>query len=436
MKRYLYIIIGIIVAAAIAILVLFLIKNHSSVSPSPSLNATTTGPLPVAGTQGGNGSGTATSPLNLPALSSTTTGTASPQATVQNFGVLSNSPVADYFIDPQNNITAIEPTGQVISITNGQSTTINTSTISDLISAGFSYDGKKIVVSYGDPTNPQAGIFTVSTNAWVPLPQGMISPQWSPSNNYQIAYLVTTGNGKLALASINATNLKASPITLLTLSADDLALQWPSQSEFILSDKPTSQNTGSIWGFNSQTGTLTPLVYETPGAEGIWSHSATIPYGLVSFTIPASQKNTMQLEAFSGTLPTQPLTFQTLPTKCGFNAEQMPATSTSSSTPPATTTSAKSKVVTPAPVSYLALYCGIPRASSGFSSANLPDDYNTTALYTSDDLYKMNTATGDLQSLWSDPTQNMDVSDLKFFNNAIFFINRYDQKLYGLTFAS
>jgi len=58
------------------------------------------------------------------------------------------------------------------------------------------------------------------------------------------------------------------------------------------------------------------------------------------------------------------------------------------------------------------------------------------ALFTSDDVYKINTATGAEQVLWDDAGQNMDVSDMKFFNNALFFINRYDNKLYGLTFAN
>jgi hypothetical protein len=101
----------------------------------------------------------------------------------------------------------------------------------------------------------------------------------------------------------------------------------------------------------------------------------------------------------------------------------------------AATSTAKTSAKTAATSTpYLALYCGTPRSSSGFSSAHLPDDYNTMELFTSDDIYKINTATGAEQVLWSDATQNMDVSDVKFFNNALFFINRYDQKLYGLTF--
>ena len=156
MKRYIYIIIGIIVAAAIAILVLFLIKNNSSGS-APSITgatSTTTGSLPAAGTQGATsgGAGSNIGTLGLPSTigSSTPAASANGQVTVQNFGVLSQNPVLDYFIDTRNNIIAIEPTGAVITISNGQSATINSSTVAGIISANFSYDGKKIVVSYGD----------------------------------------------------------------------------------------------------------------------------------------------------------------------------------------------------------------------------------------------------------------------------------------------
>jgi hypothetical protein len=153
----------------------------------------------------------------------------------------------DYFIDAKNNITAIEPTGAVIAIANGKTTTVNSSTINDIISASFSYDGKKIALSYGDPSNPQTAIFDVAANTWTALPRGMLSPQWSPINNYQIAYLAAPSAGKLTLATINAANLKTAPTALLTLNASDLTLQWPTKSEFILSDKPTSQNAGSVW---------------------------------------------------------------------------------------------------------------------------------------------------------------------------------------------
>ena len=440
MKRYTYIIIGIIVAAAIVILVLFLIKNNAA-SPTITTSGTTSGSLPAVGTQGSNGSGATSSvaALGLSPIASSTGTNTSGQTVVQNFGVISQSPVLDYFVDAKNDITAIEPTGAIITIANGQTATVGSSTIVGIISASFSYDGKKIVVNYGDPSNPQTGIYNVVTNAWAALPQGMFSPQWSPINNYQIAYLTVPNAGKLTLATINAANLKTAPTTLLALNANDLALQWPAANEFILSDKPTSQNAGSVWAYNSSAGTLNPLIYEVPGAEGVWSHNGAIPYGLTFFNNQSGQGgNTLQLQAFSGNLPTQPLVFSTLPSKCVFNTELMPvttSTTTSAVTSTAATSTAKTSAKTAATSTpYLALYCGTPRSSSGFSSAHLPDDYNTMELFTSDDIYKINTATGAEQVLWSDATQNMDVSDVKFFNNALFFINRYDQKLYGLTF--
>jgi hypothetical protein len=445
MKRYIYIIIGIIVAAAIAILVLFFIKNKTA---STTLNAfgTPSGSLPITGTQGGNASGIggAVAALGLTPIASGTPA-ASGQVAVQKFGVLSDAPILDYFINPQNNITAIEPTGAVITISNGQSTVINSSTASNIISASFSYDGEKIVLSYGDVADPQTAIFDVASNTWAALPKGIQSPQWSPINNYQIAYLTPTTGGKLLLSVVDAANIKKGSSAILSLNANDLSLQWPVKNEFILSDKPTFQNAGAVWVFNSQIGTLNPLIYEVSGAEGIWSHNATIPYGLTFFNNPTGQGDILQLQPSIGTLPTQPLNFLTLPSKCVLNTELMPIASSSTitnttssiaSSTPSSTKKTKVAAVIPAATStpYLALYCGVPRSSSGFSSAHLPDDYNTLSLLTSDDLYKVNTATGAEQVLWSDASQNMDASNVKFFNNALFFINRYDNKLYGLTF--
>jgi hypothetical protein len=441
MKRYLYIIIGIIVAAAIVILVLFLIKNNAA-APTISPSGTNSGSLPAVGTQGSNGSGATSSvaALGLSPIASGTSASANGQTAVSNFGVLSQSPILDYFIDAKNDITAIQPSGAVIAIANGQTTTVSSSTIDGIISASFSYDGKKVLVSFGDPSNPQMDVFDVAANTWMTFPKGIFSPQWSPVNNYQIAYLAVPSAGRLALATINAANIKIAPTTLLTLNANDLTLQWPTASEFILSDKPTSQNAGSVWVYNSSAGTLNPLIYEVPGAEGIWSHNAAIPYGLTFFNNPSGQGgNTLQLQAFSGNLPTQPLAFSTLPSKCAFNTELMPVATSTAGAAASTTASSTTKTsakTAPTATPYLALYCGIPRSSSGFSSAHLPDDYNTMALFTSDDIYKINTATGAEQVLWSDVTQNMDVSDVKFFNNALFFVNRYDQKLYGLTFSN
>jgi hypothetical protein len=409
MKRYLYIIIGIVVAAALAILVLIYIKDRSATSTT--IGSTTTGSLPAVGTQTNPGSTSST----ILALSPSSSSTTPPQPTAGSFGILSTSAVLDYFVDAQNNITAIQPTGAVITISNGQSSLINSSTISDIVSASFSYDGKKILLSFGDPSNPQAELFDVASKIWTTLPQCMQSPRWA-SSGYQIAFLASAGTGKESLSMINAAIPKSGVATLLTLHANDMALQWIGKTQFVLSDKPTSYVNGSAWLFNSQNDTLTPIISNQAGIETIWS-SSTNPLGLIFSIDQSGQGQTLDLDTTSGAV-VQKLSYLTLPSKCLFSTENT-ATSTT------VTTSSQ----------YLALYCGIPRSSSGFSSARLPDDYNMMALFTSDDIYKINTATGATDALFSDQTQNLDTSDLKIFNNTLFFINRYDQKLYGLVLA-
>jgi hypothetical protein len=399
MKRYIYIIIGIIVAAVIAILVLLFIKNRSASTVTTTVG---TGSLPAVGTQttssstqgAGSANATPSTVLTLSSNSST-----AGQTNAVTFGVLSNSPVLDYFVDPQNNITAIQPNGQVVTVANGQASIVNSSSIDDIISASFSYDGKKILVTYGDPTSPQATLFNAATQTWTLLSERMQSPQWSP-DNYQIAYLSSgaAGSGKVSLSMINAASLNSGVATLLTLNANDMNLAWVSKNQFVLSDKPSAYNAGSIWLFNSTTGALTPLVYEEDGAEAIWNNG-TSSLGLVFSDSSNGQSSNLRLETTAGAVE-QNLNFLTLPSKCLFAG--------------------------------LELYCGIPRTSSGFSSAQLPDDYNTMALFTSDDIYEINTTSGGTQNLWSDQTQNIDTSDLKITNDTLFFINRYNQELYGL----
>jgi hypothetical protein len=440
-KRYIYIIIAIIVLAAIAIAILLLIKNKAAMNGGTGATMSTGGSLPVVGTQGsgGTGGGGSGASLSLPSGSNTGTG-AGGSAAAPSFGVLSNNPVADYAVNASNTVIAIEPTGEVFTVVSGQSSIINTSTTGDIIAARFSYDGEKALVNFGDPNNPQTSLYDLASNTWTPLPQGMQSPVWSPAG-YQIAFFASAGGGRIALQTIDAStaaSLKKSPITLLTLNAADLDLQWPIKNDLVLSDKPSSENAGSIWLFDISAGTLSAVADNEPGLEGTWSGDAAAPYGLLFFN-SQGQGSTLQLQALSGSAPTEELSFSTLPTKCAFSVQAEPGAAAQAQTATASSTGKTSSSIPAATAvtstSYLALFCGVPRSSSGFSSARLPDDYNTMALFTSDDLYEVNTATGDIQSLWSDQTQNMDVSDVKIFNGVLFFVNRYDQKLYGLTLS-
>ena len=412
MKRYIYILIGIVVLAALVVLGLFLWKNSSLSLPSSQTG--TTGSLPSTGTQGSNGGTSGQTGGTVPENAATTA--SSSQVVAGSFGPVSTDPVLNYFIAPNNTVLMIEPTGIVAQVVNGQTSDLSTSSIANVISGGFSYDGKKAFIAFGDPQNPQTDVFDLATKTWTPLPQGMHSPQWSPSD-YRIAFLASVSTGTETLAVIDMGSAKHSPVSLLSLYVNDLSLQWIKNNQFVLVDRPSSHVPGSAMLFDSQKQSVTILASAIPGLEGLWGLEGLL------FWKNNSGGNSLELDDLAGNT-IQALNFETLPTKCGFGE----ATASAAASTNATST-ASAATSTP----YLALYCGVPRDQATFAAATLPDDYNQMALFTSDDIYRLNTQTGAFDLVWNDASQNVDVSDVHSSGNLLFFINRYNNELYTLT---
>ncbi len=415
MKRYIYILIALVIIAAAIVFGLYLWKSGSFNLPGTATTGTgTTGSLPSTGTQGTTGINSGEGGAGATSTESQTSPTSS-QIVAGSFGPLSNDPVLNYFVEPNNTILILEPNGVVATIANGQTSYISSSTASNVIAGSFSFDGKKALLSFGDPNNPQTSVFNVASATWMALPQGMLSPTWSPSD-YRIAYLANVATGKEGLATIDTSNVKKTPLEITSLYVQDLSLQWIGKSQFVLSDRPSSEAVGSAIMFDASKQSFTLLAGPVAGIESVWSPTSQIatPEGLLSYALSTGGANTLALIDTSGNV-LQDLAISTLPTKCGFaTATTTVANATSSS-------------------NYLALYCGIPRDAASFAAAHLPDDYNQMALFTSDNIYRINTQTGNIETLWSDPNQNVDVSDLKTLGNEIFFIDRYTNKLYALT---
>lgn len=413
MKRYIYIVAGAIGIVIVAIGVFWFVSRQRS---SPGATGTT-GSLPPVGNQntgtGANGNGVDNGTGGGTGTSSGGTGvagSAGAPGTVMSFGVLSNDPAFNYFVDAQNNVITVQPNGTIEAIANGQATSLSSTTITDVIGASFSYDGKKILVNSGDPGDPQTSIFNIASSSWAPLPRGMQSPEWAPFDS-RIAYISTvSATGISSVVVFDASAKKITPTTLLSLNAPDLTLRWFNKSQLILSDRPSVYVGGSALLFDMVSKSLTPLVSEVPGMEGIWESTVatgTPAMGLVFASDASARGGHLTLNNLSGNV-IQNLKFSTLPSKCAFASEVVSASTT--------------------PV----LFCAVPRDQDALSFAHIPDDYNQMSLYTSDDIYLINLVTGAISTTWSDQSQSLDVSDVKFFNNTLFFINRYDQKLYGM----
>ncbi len=448
MKRLIYIILGIVILAGVGFLV-FIFGFKGNVGSLTNLPAAVTGSLPFVG---GGGTQTGTTGGAGASASSSGGGALMPgaanQGSVNTLSVVASSPVLDYFINASGTITAISPNGTILAVAAGtagaagnQTSSLSSIEIKDIISARFSYDGKMILANFGARTNPQSSIFTVANKTWTPLPAGMIAPSWSLSNS-RIAFMA--GASSTTLYTLNAALPGRAPTALLTLRAQDLVPQWLSGTQIVLSGRPTAYAGGPMLVYDLVKGTLSPIALDSPGLMSIWvgSTSSTIPLGLI-FSRSASGAYALALDDTAGATM-QALNFLTLPSKCAFTiARETPvnlsASSTATSSTAGTTAATDKKTAQKTPPlmpTYPALYCGIPRDTAAFSSAALPDAYDQMALYTSDDIYLINAASGAATALMTDTNQNLDVSDPKVFNGSLYFVNRYNQELYQLTPAS
>ncbi|HVO28520.1 MAG TPA: hypothetical protein VMT81_00870, partial [Candidatus Paceibacterota bacterium] len=325
------------------------------------------------------------------------TASSTPAQADQGFGVISDEPVLDYSVDGANVVTAIEPNGEIIQVANGQTETVSSLPVQDILNAGFSYDGTKVLVNFGDPTNPQTSIFDLATKTWTPMPAGWQSPVWSPSD-YRVAYRTDSPNGTESFATFDTSKPKGTPTTALTLHAQDMVPAWPWKNQLAVFTKPTAYAAGSAWLYDLQKKTLAPVAIEVPGLEIAWNDAPA------SSTVPSALRFAGGTAGYGGSLAlinlsqdqVQRLSIATLPSKCSF----ADATSTA------------------------ALYCGVPRDQNQFSFSVLPDAYNQMALFTSDDVYRIDLATGNITPVFTDPSRDLDVSDLKLFNNTLFFVNR------------
>jgi hypothetical protein len=408
------IIIGIVILLAILSIGLYFLFFASKPASTTGTSGTT-GSLPVTGNQTGNSSGN--SGANTSGLGNNNSPTIG-----QNFGVVASSSVLDYFVSPVGAVTTINTDGTISQTSNGQSSVLSQLAIQNILSASFSYDGTKAFVSFGNPTTPQTSVFDIASKAWVSLPVGMQSPAWSPSD-YRIAYATTNANGAQTFFTIDASKAKPTQVAAITLHAQGLAVAWPAKNELAFYTKPSAYSAGTILAFNIQNKNLTPIASEIYGLMAEWNTTAqsngSVPAALIFSSGQSGIGGSLELTNSGGAM-IQNLTFSTLPSKCTFAITTSTiAQTSSSSTPTATSTTY--------------LFCGVPNDQDQFSMAHLPDDYDQMALFTTDSLYRINLSTGAVDTVLGTASNNIDASDVKFFNNALFFVNRYDQKLYTVS---
>lgn len=334
----------------------------------------------------------------------------------KQFLAVAENPIADYAIDENNNVSFIQPDGQIVKIVNKKAVVLSSATIANLRQASFSPDAQKVAVIFGDLQNLQANVFDLTNQVWQPLPQGITSIAWSPDSQ-KIAYLIKQ-LGQTVLTILEIGDPKNKPQEVLKLYAEDLVLNWPAKNLIILHGKSSALVESSVWKFDIEKKSLSLVVDREKGLETLYE-----PLTDTELIFSVNQNRDGVLSLKEGNKITRTLSFLTLPSKCIFRVEKQTESQTNN----------QSKDVFK---SYL--ICAVPQKDRGWKLASLPDDYYKKVVFASDEFFYIPLETGEIIYL-STPEmlgKNLDAQNLKISNNQLFFINRFDQKLYVLPLST
>lgn len=335
------------------------------------------------------------------------------------FGIIAEASALAYFVDSSNTATFIQPDGQVVRVVSGKTMSLSSAKVADLTWASFSADGKKIAAASGSHVSKRFSIFDVQDAAWKEFPIGISAAAWSPVGA-TLAYLAPLGD-RTALTTIDYSKKNPAAARVASFALEDAELAWAGASKIVLAQKPSARAAGTLWLYNLKNGSLTDVAEYEPGLVGQWS--ALGDRGLLFSATTAGVPSQLRLVDENGVV-IRYLSFLTLPEKCVFSPVSLAAENTTSSGTP---TSSRSSSLPPSSSRFL--ICAVPRDES-FRNAILPDDYLKYALYTTDDVYEINLSDGNARVVSTDPGRRLDAINLSVVNNKLFFINRYDKRVY------
>ena len=327
--------------------------------------------------------------------------TGEPVATTANrLKILSENPVFDYWVaSSTQEIFYVSETGKIAKAnSDSQDTFLSEQPIENLNFILPSPDSQKIIAAFGNPNQPQFSIFDLMNNSWSPLPLEIKSMAWLPEGKRVAA--VISQNNQANLAIIDIANYlsgdtkqkdKAIKTIIKNISLKDLKIDWLRPDEIIFTDKPSSLVAGSAWRLNLSKLNFDEII--SPGA-GLIIKWLKDDLGL------KFQNQKSSLINWAGQTIND-FSFMVLPDKCVLKSDF--------------------------------LYCFLFTPTS--PKTNWPDDYLQKSVYTEDDLYKFNLNNLTAPELvFESATEGkiLDTSMTKLLGNQILFINRYDNRLYGL----
>lgn len=336
------------------------------------------------------------------------------------YNVIYNDEVVDYFILESGEVVLINKFGEIISIKNKNQETITSNLNFIPKNINFTKDGSKIVVNL----NNIISILDINSKKWRQLEQDSFSPFISENN--ELFYLIKKQDNSVDLMKIDLNKEDISPQKLINLNALNYKIISKNNDSILLASNPSSIDIGSVLEFNTKTKNLY-LVYELPGLAFKWSEKFNL--GLMLTTNNFDNYRGGVLTLLNKDKENKTFSFLTLPSKCDFKEVKNKEISLQK---PTNTTTILNNEETKNQLNNIQLICAVPRDQERLKYQRFVDDYLMRELYTEDDVYLINLSDQTMNIIWSSNNDYFDMNNVKVFNNKLFFINRFDNKLYSI----
>ena len=159
--------------------------------------------------------------------------------------------------------------------------------------------------------------------------------------------------------------------------------------------KPSSSINSDIWEINLKTKALKIFASD----KGLMVNFAKDNSIGLKFSVNERREGTLRLIGNSGAIMAN-LNFLTLSDKCSVNLSK--------------------------------IYCAVPQSYNMIKEPVLPDDYLKRAVYSNDFIYELDLEKNELLPVFEENKQPIDAMNLELIGDKLFFINRYDNRLYRL----
>jgi hypothetical protein len=284
----------------------------------------------------------------------------------------------------------------------GEDAPISNQTVNALNKIEFSPAGEKILAAFGDPRQPQWGIFDLIDKVWRPLPAGILNAVWGADVNELIT--ITSGDTGTNLSRLDLSkNPPERKIIVKDFRLKDIDLVYFGGDNLLIAEKPSITYKSRVWLFNLKNFAIQEFLNSDWGLMIKKSavnnkpllFRSSLGSNLLIFNDEFKQVDTPFLD--------------TLPLKCGAAEDQ--------------------------------IFCFLPDLNSLETDsfpAKLLDGYLTGKVYTIDSLIiiEFDLLSREIKKI-SSPWINtfdapFDALNPQYLDGSIYFINRYDNFLYEL----